>query len=410
MKPFGQKKEKENASASPRQQAQFTEMLLMRLDGFIEEDDKVVGVVGTIYPSRESVEVRMDMNCEKASNEKRRDFNAYAKGFKFSKDFIQMELGAILRLPCIRTGEGTADAEWINLVTRNAIDTQKRFRAGFAAVELYTPEDLKEKRKEIYRELRGKVAADRLNYEVDERMLEVSPKKPRYYGGVKFYDHKKPITGDLDGVSEAVGKYFALPRFEKYTDPATQKEFEREQPGMWVRALNDKGEVLAVLDISPRELYKNHAESAQERTALAKERIGQMAEEFPDAKFNVMTYSKVAISGISLTPADSFYELKMFRRAQSMSYKETEEDGEKYFEDRAMESGCLFADNGMVSSCIVPTGAKNVDVSILNEFGEEMPIAGAPKAQEAAEEKTTAEQVPSDTTEPEQPARRRPRP
>ena len=59
MKPFGQKKEKENASASPRQQAQFTEMLLMRLDGFIEENDKVVGVVGTIYPSRKSVEVRM---------------------------------------------------------------------------------------------------------------------------------------------------------------------------------------------------------------------------------------------------------------------------------------------------------------------------------------------------------------
>ena len=410
MKPFGQKKEKENASASPRQQAQFTEMLLMRLDGFIKEDDKVVGVVGTIYPSRESLEVRMDMNCEKASNPKRRDFNAYAQGFKFGKDFIQMEEGAILRLPCVRTGEGTADAQWINLITRNAMDTQSRFRAGFTAVELYTPDNIKEKRKEIYRELQGQVAAERLDYEVDERMLEVCHGQQRYHGGVKFYDHKKPITGDLDGVSKAVDKYFALPRFEKYTDPATQKEFEREQPGMWVRALNDKGEVLAVLDISPRELYKNHASSAEERTALANERIGQMAEEFPDAKFNIMTYSKIAISGISLTVTDNPYQLKMFRRAQSMSFKETEEDGEKYFEDRAMESGCLFADNGMVASCVVPSGAKNVDVSILNEFGEEMPIAGAPKAQEAAEEKTTAEQVPSDTTEPEQPARRRPRP
>lgn len=410
MKPFGQKKEKNNASESPSQQAQFTEMLLMHLDGFIEENDKVVGVVGTIYPSREPLEVRMDMNCEKANNPKRRDFNAYAQGFKFGKDFIQMEPGAMLRLPCIRTGEGTANAQWINLVTRSKEDTRKRFRAGFTAVELYTPENLKEKRKEIYRELQGQVARERLNYEVDERMLEVSPNQPRYHGGVKFYDHKKPITGGLEGVSEAVGEYFAHPRFEKFMDPASKKEFEREQPGMWVRALNDKGEVLAVLDISPRELYKNNAESVQERTALANERIGQLAEEFPDATFNILTYSKIAISGISLTPADSLYELKMFRRAQNMSYKETEEDGEKYFEDRAMEAGCLFAENGMVSSCIVPTGAKNVDVSILNEFGEEMPIAGAPKAQEVVAGNPSPEQVPSEEGESEQGARRRPRP
>ena len=413
MKPFGQQnKEKKASSNAP---ANKIETLLVRLESFLTEDSgRVVGIVGALYPSREKIEVRMDMSCDKASNDKRRDFNQYAQGFRFGKDFIKMDTGAILRLPCIRTGAGEAEAQWINLITRNTEDTQSRFRAGFASVELYTPEPLKQTRREIYKELKDTVPENRLQHEIDERMLETCllSKQQRYHGAVKFYDNKKPILGAQATINTALEVFYAQDRFKAVTDPGTQKVYEREQPGVWIRALNASGEVLAALEVTPTDLFKGKAEEPQERADMAKGKLAQLVQEFPDAQYSMMTYSKIAVSHHSLTVTDpAAYEVKAFRRAQSMSIKEkVEDDGEKYFEARAMEAGCLFAENGMVSSFIVPTGAKNVDVAILNARGEEMPVAGEHQKEEAVPPTSESEAVPpaSDDT-PEPPKSRRPR-
>lgn len=398
MKPFGQTPKKSKSRSYP-------DTKLLHIKQFVMEDGKAVGIIGQAYPSREQIEVRMDMECEKAKNTGRKDFEALRSGFRLpNREVMKIEPGAVLRLPCHVTGEGQAVTEWINVLTRNADETKDKLRFGFASVELYTPKALRQKRDEIRKELKGAVSDEDLEFKVDARMLEVCQNQQRYDGAVRLYEHAAPIKGDFAQAMEGVADYYAKECFKPVTDELTQKQYERAQPGIFIRALDPDGGVVAALDVSPAELYRAQAASVEERTAVVEEKIASILEVFPDAQLNLLPYSRISISKFPLTVTDNNYDLKAFRRAQNMSceYK-VDPEGERYIEARAMEAVVEFSNNGMVSSFSVPEGAKNVDVARLDEKGGEMPVAGMESAtEEPPAEESQAQEQPAPPRKPRQ--------
>lgn len=361
MKPFGQSPKKEP----------YPDNKILYLKDFITEGGTTIGVLGIVYPSREQIEVRMDMTCEKGNDANRSDFE------KMRADF-NLEPGAILRLPYYTTGENKAVVDKIdvfNVLTRNEKETRQKLSFGYASVDLYTPKALRQQREDIRKELKGTVPDDELVFNVDERMLQACRNQRRYDGAVRLYFPSESIVGDFDDVMPAVKNYFCDLMFGKVVEEGGL--FPREQPGLWLRALNFQGEVLAVHEVSPSMLYHAGGVIPEERITVVYEELLSMLGRFPDAQFNLLPYSKVDISQFPLTVTGNNDELKAFRRALDMSYElKLNDDGERYLEARAMEAVVEFADNGLVYSFFVPEGARNVDVARLGDKGQEMPFAG----------------------------------
>lgn len=361
MKPFGQSPKKES----------YPENKILYIKDFIEEGGKTVGVLGIVYP--EQIEVRMDMTYEKVNDANRSEFETMRADFN-------LERGAILRLPYYKTGENEAVADKIdvfNVLTRNAEETKQKFIFSYASVDLYTPKALRQQREDIRKELKGTVPDDELEFNVDERMLKACQNQRRYDGAVRFYFPSESIVGDLDEVMPAVENYFCDLRFGEVVEEGGL--FPREQPGLWLRALNPQGEVLAVYDVSPSMLYHAGGVIPEERITVVHEELLSMLGQFPDAQFNLLPYSKVDISQCPLTVTYNNDEIQAFRHAQGMSYEfKLNDNGERYFEARAMEAVVEFADNGLVNNFFIPGGAKNVAVARLDAKGQENTVMSLP--------------------------------
>lgn len=373
-----------NNSGNAKKPARAVTKIVSVSDFIQDESGKAVGIRGVSFPDKTEVEIILSTSGANAENAKRRDFEAYRKGFKAPNGSrVAIEPGAVLRLNCKETGENSFETEWINVLAGNRESSKQALRFGYCAVELYTPEPVKE----IYREVAATLKAetpDVSKYDIENALLEKIKGERRYNGNVLLYHPGQIMEAEAASLCETLAGYYGSGKFAKVTSENSDKTYEPVSPGVVIRALNADGEVLAAMDVTGAMLYKAKAETPTERAAYAASLTDQLG--FGDAaSYSLLPYDKIRISEYSLTVEDNTITgIKSFARAQSMSFeKVTDESGETGYENRAMQAVVKSAGNGMISELALPDGARSVDIALLAKDGSEMKEAGREKEEES---------------------------
>lgn len=232
---------------------------------FIKNDaDQIIGVRGLTWPERLPVLVTMDMDCEKAKNEKRPTFAKLAKGFRAGGMKYKLEKGSILRMRTLQDENGpkekdriTLKTDWINPVSYNVEQTRDKIMFGLVLGKTRTPSAVWEKREEIrnspsFRQWIGmkentgkrKLTIREINNELEKRLMEAMPGAKRYYTSYYLYDPKKVVqSNDLNVLRKALEEYFNDPAFE-VQESEEGRPYRAIKPHLIVRGLNEKGEYI----------------------------------------------------------------------------------------------------------------------------------------------------------------------
>lgn len=373
-----------NSSGNAKKAARAVTKIVSVSDFIQDESGKAVGIKGVSFPDKAEVEIMLSTSGANAENSKRRDFEAYRKGFKAPNGSrVAIEPGAVLRLNCKETGENSFETEWINVLAGNRESSQQALRFGYCAVELFTPEPVKE----TYREVAAGLKAgnpDVSKYEIENALLEKIKGERRYNGNVLLYHPAQTMETGAASLKETLTGYYGSAKFAKVTSENSDRTYEPVSPGVVIRALNGDGEVLAAMDVTGAMLYKAKADSPEERAAYAASLTDQLG--IGDAaSYSLLPYDRIRISEYSLTVEDNTVAgIKSFARAQGMSFeKVTDESGETGYENRAMQAVVKSAGNGMISELAVPAGSRTVDVALLARDGTEMKEAGRQEEDES---------------------------
>lgn len=366
-----------NSSWNAKKTARVVTKIVSVSDFIQDESGKAVGIKGVSFPDKTDVEIMLSTSGANADNAKRRDFEAYRKGFKAPNGSrVAIEPGAVLRLNCKETGENSFETEWINVLAGNRESAKQALRFGYCAVELYTPEPIKETYREVATTLKAE-NPDVSKYDIENALLEKIKGERRYNGNVLLYHPAQIMEADVASLKETLVGYYGSEKFAKVTSENSDKAYEPVSPGVIVRALNADGEALAAMDVTGAMLYKAKAVSPEERAEYAASLPAQMGLD-DAASYSLLPYDRVRISEFSLTVEDKTVAgIKSFARAQSMSFEKiTDESGETGYENRAMQAAVKSAGNGMISELAIPAGAEIVDVALLAKDGTKMKEAG----------------------------------
>lgn len=230
---------------------------------FIKDEAKqIVGVKGQTWPDRIPVIVTLDMECEKAKNEKRKTFAQFAKGFNASGQKFKLEKGAFLRLRTLPDENGpkeegylTLKTDWINPVSYNREQSMDKLHFGLVLGKVRTPSDVWQKREEIRnsdefrswvetreQETKRKLPGREYNDEIEKRLAKAMPGKQRYYATYYQYAADKVIEGaSKDELRDGLKAYFEDPAFA-IQESERGRQYRAVKPHLIIRGLNENGE------------------------------------------------------------------------------------------------------------------------------------------------------------------------
>lgn len=228
------------------------------------EVDQIIGVRGLTWPDRLSVLVTMDMDCEKAKNEKRPTFAKLAKGFRAGGMKYKLEKGSMLRMRTLADENGPKEkdrislkTDWINPVSYNLEQTRDKIKFGLVLGKTRTPSAVWEKREEIrnsapFRQWIGKMEQGgkrklswrEINNELEKRLTEAMPGAKRYYATYyQYYPEGVVQSDDINVLRKALEKYFNDPVFD-VQESEEGRPYRAIKPHLIVRGLNENGEYI----------------------------------------------------------------------------------------------------------------------------------------------------------------------
>jgi hypothetical protein len=371
---------------------------------FIEDDSgKAVGIKGLSYPDRTCVSVTLTTEGVNAENNSRPSFDEYRKGYSTPRGGeIKIEEGAVLRLNCHDLGDNNFAAEWINIVAKN-LDEQKRTVAfGYASVEAFPSDEARELRKAIAARIgeenpelktSGKLLEKKQLFQrnkmIEDELREQLKNKPRYKNASVMLFHTDAIA---DVTAEKAGEYFLKYYSDERFARTAGKDgnlYEKMSPGVLIRAVNADGEVIDCVKLGSYDLYKNKAESPEERANLAVRQLNRIPAS--DAvTYSVLPFDTVKIGEISLK-VNSANKLGIDRIQQMLGKtrvnKYSDEGKFLYVEDYAVPAAIRFSQpSGLVSDVYMPHGSKRVQEALLDKGGQEMKEAPPSSPAESEDE------------------------
>lgn len=246
-------------------QKQKQEIKYVYVQEFLKNEKGIPsGVRGVTWPTRETVSIVMDNDCEKAQNARRRTFAQWAKGFSYQGTTQKLEPGGMVRLRCTpldssKDGDPQYKTDWINVITRNKEQTSEQIKFAWVQGKVRTPIEVREKRNEIrqssamvkmakeYKDEHGSpMPPEIVNREIERRLAEAMRGKDRYHMTYYSYDPNDCIRGhDKQMIREKLLQYFSDGQFEpRYTKDDV--EYRPIKPHLIIRGVNEEGQYVGI--------------------------------------------------------------------------------------------------------------------------------------------------------------------
>lgn len=324
--------------------------LIVRVEGFREEDGAAVAIQGTAYPSREKIEVALTDTGKNAENDRRNSIEDHRKGFKFGRSVYKLEEGGIVAFNrAYAQPDGTYKAPWMDTLAYNSQDAQDYVSLGVTSLRMYTPRNTKEVLKSIREELKAQgVAPDEISNAVEKAL---PPNTRRYYGVVERYEPTKSMTGDTaKELNDPVQSYFAEARFKPIESDG--RTINPRNPGCIIRATNTNGEVEGYEYIPHSKFFVDgEMLPPADKATLVLNMAHKLQTSLPDTKLDILPFSEISVSPIALTTGNTGNRIHAFRKVYSACLHR-EEGAEGVVEKMAYPAALKFSTDGSLVSNI----------------------------------------------------------
>ncbi|MBO4368585.1 MAG: hypothetical protein J5803_00575 [Desulfovibrio sp.] len=224
------------------------------------------GILAKRWPNNETITVVMDMETKKSSNPRRPSFEDLRfNQQKQRRDPLHHKLlpGGMLRLRLFDTSVSpdTKSTDWPNVLAWSEEEASRRMRFGRGFVKLFTPYEVKAKKKWFETDHKGIALLDRFQKEhkelsreeaLESLLWESMPGCERYRAHYYLYDPEKSIrgcSGNEAVVRTALLQFFSEEEFAPYI--LDDAGYRPVKPHLLVRLLDDAGNLLSVKQFLP---------------------------------------------------------------------------------------------------------------------------------------------------------------
>lgn len=331
-------------------QPQKAESLVVKVTEFkFDENKNAVGIVGVTFPSREKVEVALTDTGKYAENESRKSIQELRTGFKYGRDFFQLEEGGVVSYSkAYKQQDGSYKATWTDVLAYTESDAKATLAFGACLVRLYTPRGTRQTITQLRKELGPVTPPDKLAEEVEKAL----PLKTQRYRGVvqRFEPNHIMVANNIVDLQNPLQDFLEQPRFAPQDNGDGQTSRESMRPGFIVRSLNSEGEVVDYTDIPNYKFFdgtKSMDITEQVAHVLGEAQKLQAAE--LGRTIDILPFAELAISPMALQSGVG-NKMVGFRKASDACHTRSEDGVIEMF---AFPAALKMSMDGMWVSSIV---------------------------------------------------------